>query len=193
MAGAVHLEAARTHGWEGFFAENILWNALFGILFWEELFAPIPGAFQHRFQSAPLDIHAPDFFQKRAALFEKRFEEIHDRQVLIHRVLDTAKRKWGIANAFVSWRHLTREILAAAIERIPPTVIINVLRTMAQNPRTFSSGFPDLFLFKPGTSAWALWEVKGPGDTLRPEQERWLQQFQRLGCDARVAWVKYEA
>lgn len=187
------LEAARRSGWEGFFAENVLWNAFFGLVFWEELFAPVPGAFQHRFQSAPLDIGHPEFFARRRESIESRLEEIQDREALRRRVMGIAGSKWGIANAFLSWRHLSREMLEATVARVPPPVLISVMRTMARSPRAFSSGFPDLFLFKPQHPDWALWEVKGPGDTLRPEQERWLKQFQRLGCDVRVAWVKWAA
>ena len=47
-------------------------------------------------------------------------------------------------------------------------------------------------LFRQAPCQCALWEVKGPGDALRPEQERWLNHFRREGVDARVVWVKYE-
>lgn len=167
-------------------------KALFGLVFWDALFAPLPGAFQHPFQSAPLDLHQPGFFERRQAAFEGRLEGLQDRQTLARRVLATADAKWDIANALLSWRHLTRGMLEAAVQRVPPSVLIPVLRNMAQSPRSFSSGFPDLFLFQPRGSDWALWEVKGPGDTLRPEQERWLRQFQGLGCEVRVARVKWE-
>ena len=60
---------------------------------------------------------------------------------------------------------------------------------MAPNPTAWRSGFPDLFLHRAG--ACMLWEVKGPGDVLRPEQERWLAIFNRAGLEARVAWVEY--
>ena len=185
------LEAARAFGWEGFFAENSLWQALFGLVFWEELFAPVPGAFQHRFQSAPLDIGHPDFFVRRQAAFEQRLEALQDRDALAARVLGTADAKWGIANVFLPWHQLSRELLEAALAHVPPSVLGSVLRTMAQSPRAFSSGFPDLFLFRPQRPDWALWEVKGPGDSLRPEQERWLRQFHSLGCEVRVAKVKW--
>jgi hypothetical protein len=186
------LEAARELGWAGFFAENLLWNALFGLVFWEELFAPVPGAFVHTFQNAPMDIATPDFFTRREIAIRARLAMIEDHAYLVRRVLETANAKWGVASAFLSWRHLDRAMLQAAVEHVPSPVMASILGTMAVNPRAFSSGFPDLFLYKPGSREWALWEVKGPGDALRPEQERWLRQFRRLGCSvalARVAWV----
>lgn len=193
FAGPVELaalEAARGEGWEGFFAENVLWNALFGLAFWDVLFAPVPGAFQHRFQSAPLDVGQPQFYERREALFETRLAEIGQGQAFAERVRETAREKWGVANAFLAWRHLSPERLQAAATRIPPQVATGVLGAMARNPRAFGSGFPDLFLFRPDGPEWALWEVKGPGDHLRPEQERWLRAFRQLGGEAWVVWVK---
>ena len=184
------LEAARTEGWEGFFAENVLWNALFGLAFWDVLFAPVPGAFQHRFQAAPLDVGQPEFYERREALFEARLAELREGRAFAERILDTARRKWGIANAFLAWRHLSPEMLQAAATRLPPPLAAAILGTMARNPRAFGSGFPDLFLFRPEGPEWALWEVKGPGDSLRPEQERWLRRFRQLGAEAWVVWVE---
>jgi hypothetical protein len=186
---AAALAAARQQGWEGFFAENALWNALFGLACWDILFAPLPGAFLHRFQSAPLDLDQPGFFERRRDLFEARLAE----ETLAERILGNAQAKWGVACAFVPWRALDPDRLAAAVVHIPPAVLRDVVGALARAPRAFSSGFPDLFLYRPGQDDWALWEVKGPGDTLRPEQERWLRRFLALGCDARVARLRYES
>ena len=185
------LEAAAGDGWEGFFTENVLWNALFGLALWDQLFAPVPGAFLHRLQTAPADLGSPDFHARRAPALAARFQELQAPGVLARELLATAERKRGIANAFVNWRSLTPELLAAALELLPAAVILSVLRTLAPNPLAFHSGFPDLLLVHRGERRCQLWEVKGPGDTLRPEQERWLQHFNREGLEARIAWVKY--
>jgi VRR-NUC domain len=185
------LDAARQEGWDGFFAENHLWRALFGLVFWEDIFAAVPGAFQHRFQSAPLDVGGAGFFEKRQARIEQRLEELASCRSLADHVLAIADRKWGVANAFVSWRHLERSHLLEALSRIEPEVLGEVLRIMVRNPVAFDSGFPDLFLFRPNSAEWKLWEVKGPRDSLRPEQEWWIQSFLRWGTRAQVARVDY--
>jgi hypothetical protein len=102
-----------------------------------------------------------------------------------------ADRKWGVVNAFLAWRHLDRADLAQALARLDAAVLVEILRVMAQSPLTFDSGFPDLFLYRPESKAWQVWEVKGPGDALRPEQAWWLHRLLALGCTARVAWVRY--
>lgn len=39
---------------------------LFGLLFWDVLFAPLPGAFTSPYQSAPHDLHSRHFADRRA-------------------------------------------------------------------------------------------------------------------------------
>lgn len=188
---AAALEAARQEGWDGFFAENQLWRACFGLLFWEELFLDVPGAFHHRFQNAPLDIGSPTFRLNRSERIDQRLEAISGCGDLRSMLLEVADRKWGLANTFVNWRHLDRSRLEEAMGLIEPSICHRVLGTMVQSPLAFDSGFPDLFLFQTGTRNWKLWEVKGPGDTLRPEQEWWLQQFNQWDCEAQVVRVRY--
>lgn len=185
------LEAARAEGWEGFFAENHLWRALFGLAFWDPFFAAVPGAFQHRFQNAPLDFGRPDFYLYRQTALDQRLAELGASQDLSGELLAVADQKWGLAHAYLNWRHLQRAHLEAVLARIEPRQLAAVLRVMVRNPRAFDSGFPDLFLYRPGTAEWQLWEVKGPGDQLRPEQEFWQRTFVGLGCRAQVVRVKY--
>jgi hypothetical protein len=185
------LEAAAQDGWTGFFTENGLWQGLFGLAFWDQLFAPLPGAFQHRFQSAPADIGGPDFHQRRREAIELRLEQLAVPGALAPALLRVAEGKRGISNAFVNWRLLTQELLGTALAVLPAPVVLSVLATMAPNPMAFRSGFPDLLLYRLDPPGCVLWEVKGPGDALRPEQERWLRHFNREGVEARVAWIAY--
>lgn len=185
------LEAAAQAGWAGFFTENGLWQGLFGLAFWDQLFAPLPGAFQHRFQAAPADIGGPDFHHRRREAIERRLEQLAAPGALATALLQVAECKRGISNAFVNWRRLTQDLLGTALEVLPAPVVLSVLSTMAPNPMAFRSGFPDLLLCRLDPPACMLWEVKGPGDTLRPEQERWLRHFNREGVEARIAWIAY--
>jgi len=189
-SGSVEQAAlAAAAGWSGFHTENTLWNALFGLAFWDILFAPVPGAFQHRFQSGPADLRGPEFHARRREAIEARLRELEAPGAPARLIRAVAARKRGVANAFVNWRALPPEHLEAALAALPEPALLAVLRAMAPNPAAWRSGFPDLFLHREG--ACMLWEVKGPGDALRPEQERWLALFNRAGLEARVAWVTY--
>lgn len=51
-------------------------TTLFGLLMWDIIFAPIPGAFETPYQSAPLDLIDDTFYFSRKEMIEARLEEI---------------------------------------------------------------------------------------------------------------------
>lgn len=57
-------------------SEGRVVTTLFGILFFDVIFAPIPGAFETPYQSAPLDIAEDSFYLARRDLAETRLQEI---------------------------------------------------------------------------------------------------------------------
>ena len=183
------LAAAASDGWTGSFTENTLWRGLFGLALWDLLFAPVPGAFQHRFQAAPADLAGPEFFERRRPAIEARLAALAEPGALAREVRATAAAKRGLANVLVAWRALPPDLLETVLAALPGPAAVSVLAAMAPNPLAFASGFPDLFLVRDGRCR--LWEVKGPGDVLRPEQERWLRHFLQAGLDARVVRVEY--
>lgn len=189
-SGSVEQAAlAAAEGWRGWHTENALWTALYGLAFWDVLFAPVPGAFQHRFQAAPADLRLPGFFEARREAIRARLRDLEEPGAPRRLILAMEEQKRGVANVFVNWRAVPRDLLEAALDHVPPAALLEVLRTLAPNPAAWRSGFPDLFLCAPGRAA--LWEVKGPGDALRPEQERWLGIFNRAGLESLVVRVEY--
>ena len=67
----------------GFFAENWLWKSLFGLAFWDILFAPLPGVFQHPFQLGPLDLQQLLAVPDGAARARRAVELIDDRREML--------------------------------------------------------------------------------------------------------------
>ena len=63
-----------SEGWQGYWCENDLICGLFGLLFWQQIFADLPGAFNQPFQRGPLDLNSSAFYRRRRNLFEARFE-----------------------------------------------------------------------------------------------------------------------
>ena len=51
-------------------------TTLFGLLFWDIIFANIPGAFETAYQVAPLDIAEDTFYTSREELFRARLQEL---------------------------------------------------------------------------------------------------------------------
>lgn len=59
-----------------FHSEASIVCTIWGLLFWDILFSPVPGAFETPYQSAPLDIATECFYFARKDAVETRLEEI---------------------------------------------------------------------------------------------------------------------
>lgn len=187
------LEAYLGEGKRGVYGENSLWLALFGLAFWDIIFAPIQGAFEHPFQHAPLDLHSPEFRQAREQLIVERLAFLEADKDVDSLLLGTFDAKLGRANAFVSWVSWDRDSLTEIIEAVGGPKLAKVCDRLSRDIRRYRRGFPDLFLFT--DSSFELCEVKGPGDQLRPEQRSWLKYFDQVGISAfvaRVEWIDQE-
>ena len=155
------------------YVENTLLNTLFGLLCWNAIFAPLPGAFFHEFHAAPADLLEPDFYRKREPLFSACFAQLESaayRDTILH----TFEEKSGIQSPFVPWGALSREELELALDCIPATHLQKCFERLLADIRTNRSGLPDLIQLWPAERRYKLIEVKGPGDRLQDNQIRWL-------------------
>lgn len=173
------------------YVENALFNSLFGLHYWDALFAPVPGAFSHPFQHAPHDLYLPEFATTRAELLAELADRLHEATVYQERWRD----RFGCINPFVYWAALDEELIARALERIPSEHWIAVFRRFWRDLKNNCSGLPDLIHF-PASGGYELIEVKGPGDRLQENQIAWMTYFAEQGIPHRViqvTWCEQEA
>jgi hypothetical protein len=177
------------------YVENTLLNSLFGLLCWDAIFAPLPGAFFHAFHAAPADLLEPEFRQRRSQQFARclaRLENGSYRDTILH----TFETKAGIQSAFVFWGALTRPLLELALDCLSARHLRLVFERLLADIRTHRSGLPDLMQLWPAEQRYRLIEVKGPGDRLQDNQLRWLS-FCRAHeipvCVCKVTWRREAA
>ena len=182
------LAALARQGSRGFFAENWLWRALCGLALWDLLFAPLPGAFTHRFQRAPHDFKN-GFRAAREALVAARLGELAADPAPGPALLALWDAKRGIANPLVAFAPDLRPRLELARSVLGGRTIAAVADRLSRDFRRYGAGFPDLFLIDRHGAAW-LAEIKGPGDVLRPEQEGWIEFFNGIGLPAVVVQAR---
>ncbi|MCK3832570.1 VRR-NUC domain-containing protein [Pseudomonas fluorescens] len=172
------------------YVENGLINSLFGLLCWEAIFAPLPGAFFHPFQRGPADLHSEDFHQRREALFAACFEQLGDERykaTIRQRFLD----KWGIQSPFVFWSLLSEELLEQALACLPAEHLRHWFTRLLLDIRANRTGMPDLIQFWPAQKTYRMIEVKGPGDRLQDNQLRWLQFCGEYQMPVTVCYVRW--
>ncbi|QEM83276.1 VRR-NUC domain-containing protein [Halomonas binhaiensis] len=177
-----------------FYVENALISGLFGLLCWEAIFAPLPGAFFHPFHHAPADLRQPDFVSRRRPLFDTALRMLDDgryRDIILARWRD----KYGIANPFVNWGWLDEELITLALEHVSAEHLKAMCERLLHDPAANRAGLPDLIQFLPDATEgprYRLIEVKGPGDRLQDNQKRWLAFFSRHAIPAEVCHVQWE-
>ena len=190
----VELAAARrlSDQWEQVhYVENTLMNGLFGLAFWEQIFAPVPGVFNNPFQSVPSDMYEQGFAHTRADLLASRMEEL--RAADLASLLPAAWRRYqGYQCRWVNWRYLNEALVAASARVIPAPHLLATWERMLFDPGENRRGFPDLLALGGGPGDYCLIEVKGPGDALQDSQRRWLRFFAEQGMPAQVAWVQWQ-
>lgn len=172
------------------YVENSLITGLFGLLCWEAIFAPLPGAFFHPFQSAPADLHSPDFHERRRDLFDACLARL-DTDAWQHSIQRTWQAKQGIQTAFVHWPLLNETLLEQALHCLPAAHLRVWFQRMLQDIRANRAGMPDLIQFWPEQQSYRMIEVKGPGDRLQDNQRRWLELCHRHGMPVAVCHVQW--
>ena len=174
-----------------FYVENCLINTLFGLLFWDVLYAPIPGAFFHPFQAQPADLYRSNFKEQRADLIQECFIRLDngDYQAAIR---DRYQEKYGITNSFIHWSVVSNELLEMALEFIPAKHLKKIFERLISDLRNHRSGFPDLIEFNLKDRNYRLIEVKGPGDRLQDNQKLWLDYFVEQEIPSAVCWVEWQ-
>ncbi|MES2263125.1 MAG: VRR-NUC domain-containing protein [Pseudomonadota bacterium] len=175
-----------------YYVENTLINSLFGLLCWDAIFCPIPGAFFHPYHHGPADLHSADFQRRRAQQFDACLAQLDDGSYA-----DTIRRnlaaKAGISSPFVYWGILDGELLELALACIPAAHLRKWCERILLDIKANRSGFPDLIQFWPAEKRYNMIEVKGPGDRLQDSQLRWIDYCAEHGMPVAVCYLQWSA
>ena len=174
-----------------FYVENMLANALFGLLCWRAIFASIPGAFFHPFHRAPADLYSLDFHQRRAQEFADCLAQCDDGRYRAT-ILANFEDKAGVSAPFVSWEYLDRALLELALDCIPAAHVKRWCERILADVKANRTGFPDLIQFWPAERRYKMIEVKGPGDRLQDNQLRWIDYCAAHDMPVAVCYLQWE-
>ena len=172
------------------YVENSLICSLFGLLCWEAIFTPVPGAFFHPFHTGPVDLFSADFHPRRAELFAACLAHLDSdayKQVIRQRYAD----KFGIQSPFVFWGALDQALLEQALDCLPAAHLRAWFKRLLLDIKANRAGMPDLIQFWPAEQRYRMIEVKGPGDRLQDNQRRWLAFCAEHGMPVDVCYVQW--
>ncbi|MCU1717382.1 VRR-NUC domain-containing protein [Pseudomonas sp. 5P_3.1_Bac2] len=175
-----------------FYLENTLLCSLFGLLCWEAIFAPLPGAFFHPFHSAPVDLYSDDFVPRRQQLFSDCLARL-DQPDYPYLMLARYQEKYATQSPFVFWQMLDEPLLKLALACIPAAHLRVCFSRLLRDLKANRAGMPDLIQFYPERNSYRMIEVKGPGDRLQDNQKRWLNFAAEQGIAVEVCYVSWRA
>jgi len=173
------------------YVENTLVNSLFGLLCWDAIFIAIPGAFFHPFHTGPTDLHSADFYSRRSMHFKACLSQLDSEQYK-QTIRENFKKKAGIQSPFVTWQILADTLLEQALSCFPAVHMAKWFERILLDIQSNRAGFPDLIQFWPQEGRYQMIEVKGPGDRLQDNQNRWLDYCIKHDMPVSVCYVQWE-
>ncbi len=178
---------ARFHssGALAFRTENQIWNALFGLLFWDEL----QGETTHnQFETRPTRWLDGSFGTRQAEEISKKLTLLHSGKALdlITSIFET---RFGQPNGIFRWRRSDLPAITALLRHGKPSAIETILRHMISDPENHTSGYPDLMIVEEDSVAFV--EIKAEGDQIRRNQLARMLALESAGFDVRVTRVQW--
>lgn len=173
-------------GWKTYFTENAFLGGLFGLIYWEVIFAPVEGAFLNQFQVGPKDLNSRSFVAKRDTEIQEAKTAFIDHGYPL--LMTRWNEKKGTLNPFVFWDTFPIELIERTRQCLSPSQLLALCDVIFMDIKAYRAGMPDLVAFKNDQIQWI--EVKGPGDKLQDNQWRWIKQCQKLGFPIRTCYVK---
>ncbi|KAI0636683.1 hypothetical protein C8Q77DRAFT_1247200 [Trametes polyzona] len=182
------LQHYEDQGYKGFHCEGRIVTTLFGLLFWDILFAAVPGAFETRYQSAPLDLAEDTFYHVRKPLADARLAELEAGRApeLIAAVFDAHEGKMCVG---VRWDLFTKEDLLGIVRCMKPTALRVICKLMCEDYAARTGGVPDLIVWHETEGKAKFVEVKGPNDNLQENQKVWINVLLQAGVEVEVCHV----
>ena len=180
-AAAAVLTADEGRAWH---LENALPMGLFGLAYWDWMFAPVAGMFINAFQTAPVDLFWPDFLEARRENCADPLAT--DDETLRAAMLDACRAHRGVANRLVDWRFFDADTLGRLLDGLGMDAVRKLLAFASADLDNARRGFPDLtVVYGPGRFEFV--EVKGPNDRLSADQHLWIERLRAAGLPVRVA------
>jgi DNA polymerase-3 subunit epsilon len=174
-------------GWTAHHVENGLWPALFGLIFWDELFEA-EGALASDFDWLPQALRDNSFMTHFAPQVTQKLEAVRGGGAA-ELVRDSLRRHAGKPNGLFVWQDGLDALLTPILAAAPPQGISGLLEAMARDWRGHRDGFPDLALTRGEDLRFV--EIKGEGDQIRRNQMARLNLLRGLGFRADILRVAY--
>lgn len=170
-------------------AENGLWRALFGVLFWHEIFESPLNTFHSQFERLPEELGSSRFYLKHLEALKEKLTLLREPEQFLSYWERMESEKSADKNGIFSWAPDIKLAVMDLVKFAPISAIEEVLLHMAQDFHRRARGYPDLMIIEDGKVRFA--EIKAPGDSLRGHQFMQMNVLKRAGFPVELLKVEY--
>lgn len=150
---------------KGLHSENELFNVLFFLMFYEQIFVQDPqitDIFRFPLQRLPLDFGSESFYTSRAEHFKKRFDHLAElSNESVFELIDQEYEKYKSLQTIINLESIDLNDLKEIILCIDIGSLLKICRRLAEDHRFTRSGFPDLIVWNLEEKKIKAVEVKG--------------------------------
>lgn len=171
-------------GFRAFHTENIIWRALFGLVFWELLYLNPKAGRHSEFDLTPRCLKDNTFYKTFTAEITQLLDSFTRPEDLTKHLLKQFTLHHGTPNSLFPWHRDLTTLLSLMVTHSPLESLKQHLLNMSQRYSELSDGYPDLMIITDKGSRWV--EVKAPGDQLRRNQLITLRSLKASGFDVQV-------
>ena len=176
-----------SRGYRGDWTENDYWWVVMALLFWDVIFAKLPGVYTPQFgefpskmQDMPHDFFYPQFYQRRKGMIENRIKDIYSPKLfgLVKTTPETElrsafQRNYGKpCRPIENWQRYSIDSLAIATQVLDESQLMSIMRRLLENFTDNRKGLPDLFLVSQNGEPIFV-EVKGEKEKIADHQITW--------------------
>ncbi|MBB1342471.1 VRR-NUC domain-containing protein [Pseudoalteromonas sp. SR45-6] len=172
-----------------FYTENTLWQSLFGLVFWRELYIDTPTPPCNEFDMFPQSLRTDCFYHTQHQQIEALLANWQTPDDLLKHVCKSAARYFEQANGLFRWHSELLRPLEVLILNSSLAALKSHLKNMTMRFMQLKDGYPDLMVLNAHKLHFE--EVKAPGDKLRRNQLTTIDCLKSTGFNVHIAAVKW--
>ncbi len=179
----------KARGIKAYRTENYVWQNLFGLVFWNELFNIDGLGLATPFDYLPNCIKHHNFLEVAKTEIESRLASIKTSKDLHLLVTKHAAENFGKSQGIIRWHKNMLDPLKILIQYTKADSLKQQLLTICSNWEIYHDGYPDIMVLENGTLRFE--EIKAPGDSLRRNQLLQIQSLKNANIDVHITTVDY--
>lgn len=188
------IEYYKKEGYRSIWSENDYWSELMSLLFWDVIFARVPGAWNNgldiRFElnpsdpkfdelfefvsnmnGMPSDFFTPNFYMRRKELIQNKLLELKNAD-LIQKIVESYKAHYGkTCRPIENWDKFSLKQLLIPVNRMKKTNFLKIMERLLYNFSVNRAGLPDLIVYNNDEMFFS--EIKSENDRISVKQQEW--------------------